>query len=109
MVRQAIDDVRTTDGYAMIFAAGTNSAMLSADKSLDVTDKVLARMRTIAANRPAATARPTTGQTGRAGRGARGRGPSPGRPAATEPVAGSRRVRPGARGERRWGAIPHRR
>jgi outer membrane protein len=64
MVRQAIDDVRTTDGYAMIFAAGTNSAMLSADKSLDVTDKVLARMRTIAANRPAATARPTTGQTG---------------------------------------------
>jgi outer membrane protein len=55
LVRQAIDDVRTTEGYAMIFAGGTNSAMLSADKSLDVTDRVLARMRTIAASRPTAT------------------------------------------------------
>ena len=63
LVRDAINDVRTTDGYAMIFAFGANSALLSADKALDVTDKVLARMRTIAATRPA-TARPaTTGAT----------------------------------------------
>lgn len=53
LVRDAIDDVRTTESYAMIFAGGANSAMLSADKSLDITDKVLARMRTIAASRPA--------------------------------------------------------
>jgi len=53
LVRDAIDDVRTTEGYAMIFAGGPNSAMLSGDKSLDITDKVLARMRTIAASRPA--------------------------------------------------------
>ena len=53
LVRDAIDDVRTADGYAMIFASGQNSALLSADKSLDITDKVLARMRTIAAARPA--------------------------------------------------------
>jgi outer membrane protein len=56
LVRDAIDDVRTTEGYAMVFASGPNSAMLSADKSLDITDKVLARMRTIAAARPVAGA-----------------------------------------------------
>lgn len=67
VVRQAIDDVRTSDGYAMVFAAGANSAMLSGDKSLDVTDKVLARLRTIAGTRGAAptttrpAAAPTTG------------------------------------------------
>jgi len=44
----------------MVFAAGPSSAMLSGDKSLDITDKVLARMRTIAATRPAATAAPAT-------------------------------------------------
>ena len=54
LVRDAINDVRTADGYAMIFANGANSAMLAADKSLDITDKVLARMRTIAATRPVA-------------------------------------------------------
>ena len=59
LVRDAINDVRAADGYAMIFASGANSAMLAADRSLDVTDKVLARMRTIAASRPAG-ARPAT-------------------------------------------------
>jgi outer membrane protein len=53
LVREAINDIRTTGGYAMIFASGPNSAMLAADRSLDVTDQVLARMRTIAASRPA--------------------------------------------------------
>ncbi len=67
LVRDAINDVRTADGYAMVFAGGPSSAMLAADKSLDITDKVLARMRTIAATRPAAsptrpgTVAPSTG------------------------------------------------
>ena len=43
-MRDAINDVRTADGYTMVFAGGPSSAMLSADKSLDITDKVLARM-----------------------------------------------------------------
>jgi outer membrane protein len=55
LVRDAINDVRTAEGYAMVFAQGASSAMLAADKSLDITDKVLARMRTIAAARPAAS------------------------------------------------------
>ncbi len=64
IVRQAIDDVRTTGGYTMIFAFGPNSPMLSADKSLDVTDQVLTRLRTIAATRgtgAGAATRPTAG------------------------------------------------
>jgi outer membrane protein len=70
LVRDAINDVRTADGYSMVFASGPNSAMLSGDKSLDITDRVLARMRTIASTRPATpagtrpagtTAAPTTG------------------------------------------------
>ncbi|MGZ8411438.1 MAG: OmpH family outer membrane protein [Gemmatirosa sp.] len=70
LVRDAINDVRTAEGYTMIFAFGPNSALLSADKSMDVTDKVLTRMRTIASSRPAvgaagaarpAAATPTSG------------------------------------------------
>jgi outer membrane protein len=60
LVRDAINDVRTADGYSMVFASGASSAMLAADKSLDITDKVLARMRTIAATRPAATSAPAS-------------------------------------------------
>jgi len=60
LVRDAINDVRTAEGYSMVFASGNSSAMLSADKSLDITDKVLTRMRTIAATRPAATATPAS-------------------------------------------------
>jgi outer membrane protein len=52
LVRDAINDVRTGEGYTMIFAFGPNSALLSAERSMDVTDRVLARMRTVAATRP---------------------------------------------------------
>jgi outer membrane protein len=60
LVRDAINDVRTSEGYTMILAFGPNSALLSADKSMDVTDRVLTRLRTIAANRPAGTVRPAS-------------------------------------------------
>jgi outer membrane protein len=59
IVRDAINDVRTSEGYQMILAFGPNSALLSADRSLDVTDRVLTRMRSIAAAQPAgASSRP---------------------------------------------------
>jgi outer membrane protein len=64
VVRQAIEDVRSSGGYAMIFASGANSAMLAADRSLDVTAQVTARMRTIAAARPAGAATPTAAPAG---------------------------------------------
>jgi outer membrane protein len=76
LVRDAIDDVRTGESYAMIFASGQNSALLSADKSLDITDKVLARMRTIAASRPAVGAAPA-GTTAPAGAKPAGAVPAP--------------------------------
>jgi outer membrane protein len=61
LVRDAINDVRTSEGYTMILAFGPNSALLSADKSMDITDRVLTRLRTIAASRPAGgTARPAS-------------------------------------------------
>ncbi|MDF1502649.1 OmpH family outer membrane protein [Roseisolibacter sp. H3M3-2] len=64
IVRDAINDVRTAEGLTMVFAYGPNSALLSADKSMDVTDKVLARMRTIAAAQPAPATRPAAAPAG---------------------------------------------
>jgi len=85
VVRQAIDDVRTSGGYAMIFAAGAHSALLSADRTLDVTEQVTTRMRTIAASRPAG------GAAAGAARPA-GAAPAGGAPAAAP--AGAARPRP---------------
>ncbi len=88
VVRQAIEDVRTGGGYAMIFAAGANSAMLAADRSLDVTAQVTARMRTIAAARPAGGAAAPAGGAAAAPAGA-----APGGAPAAAP-AGAARPRP---------------
>ena len=53
-VRKVLEDIRAEDGYAMILSSepGT-SPILAADKNLDITERVVARLRTIAA-RPAA-------------------------------------------------------
>lgn len=60
-VKKAIEDIRAEDGYALIFdAPGTGSGVIiAADKNLDVTDRVLARLRTMAATSPAAPGTPT--------------------------------------------------
>ncbi len=88
VVRQAIEDVRTGGGYSMIFASGANSAMLAADRSLDVTAQVTARMRTIAAARPAGGAAAPAGGAAAAPAGA-----APGGAPAAAP-AGAARPRP---------------
>jgi outer membrane protein len=54
VVKKAIDDIRVEEGYAMIFSGDQNSPIVSADKNLDVTDRVVARLKTIAAKGPAA-------------------------------------------------------
>ena len=54
IVRNAIDEIRAEGGYAMIFSADQNSPIVSADKNLDLTDKVVARLKTKAATTPAA-------------------------------------------------------
>ncbi len=59
-IRTALDQVRSEDGYAMILNNDPQaSVIVSADKNLDITERVVARLRTIAANTPAA--RPAAG------------------------------------------------
>ena len=49
-VMKVLDDIRAEDGYALIVANDPQaSVILSADKNLDITDRVVARLRTLAA------------------------------------------------------------
>jgi len=63
-VKKVLEDIRVEDGYAMILAndpAGPG-VIVSADKNLDITERVVARLRTVAATtktnqtKPAVTA-----------------------------------------------------
>ncbi|MDP9200570.1 MAG: OmpH family outer membrane protein [Gemmatimonadota bacterium] len=45
-VQSVIESIRTEDGYAMIFDVGAQaSVVVAADKKLDLTDRVLARLK----------------------------------------------------------------
>jgi outer membrane protein len=46
-VKKVLDDIRQEDGYAMIITGDPN-LILSYDKNLDITDRVVARLRTVA-------------------------------------------------------------
>ena len=77
-VRKVLEDIRVEDGYAMIFSSEPGSSqILAADKNLDITERVVARLRTVAAAKPA-PAKPVRARASRAGRGlrrGRARGP----------------------------------
>ena len=72
-VKKVIDDIRVEDGYAIILdnAPGAGN-IVSADKNLDITDRVVSRLRATpatkiaapAATKPGAPASPA-GVTGR--------------------------------------------
>jgi outer membrane protein len=64
-IKQAIEDVRVEGGYAMIFNADQGSPIVAVDKSLNVTDRVLTRLKgtTAAAPRPSAAAPAPSGVT----------------------------------------------
>jgi outer membrane protein len=48
-VKKVIDDIRTEDGYSMIIANDPGqSVIVSADKNLDITDRVVSRLRATA-------------------------------------------------------------
>lgn len=50
VIRLALDDVRQADGYAMIFDVGAQgNNVVSMDKNLDLSDRVLARIRAMPA------------------------------------------------------------
>jgi outer membrane protein len=59
-IRQALEQVRVEDGYAMILNNDPQGSLIvAADKNLDITERVVARLRTLAATAPGA--RPPTG------------------------------------------------
>lgn len=54
-VRKVLEDIRAEDGYAIIFSSEPGSSpILAADKNLDITERVVARLKTISATRAAA-------------------------------------------------------
>jgi outer membrane protein len=54
-VRKVLEDIRAEDGYALILSSEPGaSPILAADKNLDITERVVARLRTMQAARPAA-------------------------------------------------------
>jgi outer membrane protein len=49
-VRKVLEDIRSEDGFALILANDPGaSPIVAADKNLDITERVLARLRTISA------------------------------------------------------------
>lgn len=64
-VKQAIEELRIEGGYSFVFNADQGSTIVAMDKNLDITDRVLAKLRvtTTAAPRPAAGA-PTAAPSG---------------------------------------------
>ncbi|WP_337170722.1 OmpH family outer membrane protein [Gemmatimonas aurantiaca] len=66
-LRKALEDVRTEGGYAFIFDVAVQMPyIVAADKNLDVTDRVLAKLR-LAAPRAAGTAAPAASKPPAAG------------------------------------------
>lgn len=60
-LRKVLDDVRMEGGYSFIFDVAAGAFIVSADKNLDITDRVLSKMRLSAPK--AAPAKPAAGPT----------------------------------------------
>lgn len=59
LIKLALDDVRAADGLAMIFdIGGQSNPIVAMDRNLDLSDKVIARIRTMPAQRPAPVPQP---------------------------------------------------
>ena len=59
-VRKVLEDIRIEDGYAMILSSEPGqSPILVADKNLDITERVVARLKTVSSSRPATPASTT--------------------------------------------------
>ena len=64
-VSTVLDQVRVQGGYSMIFDVGAQgSALVSADKSLDLTDTVLARLKVLGPPKAAAATTPAPARVG---------------------------------------------
>ena len=63
-VKAAIEEVRVEGGYAMIFNADQGSPIVAVDKSLNVTDKVLSKLKGTTASAPARPSAATPAPSG---------------------------------------------
>ena len=57
-VKQAIEDLRIEGGYSFVLNVDQGSSIVAMDKNLDITDRVLAKLR---GSTQAAAPRPATG------------------------------------------------
>lgn len=57
-VKQAIEDIRIEGGYSFVFNADQGSSIVAMDKNLDITDRVLAKLRS---GTVSTAPKPTTG------------------------------------------------
>ena len=61
-VRTVLETIREEGGYAMILSSEPGSSpILAADKNLDITDRVVARLKTVAATKPATSTKQAPG------------------------------------------------
>jgi outer membrane protein len=68
LFNQVLNDLRNDEGYAYIFDIGSQAqAILAVDKNLDLSDKVLSRMRAASASRAASPPKPTVGPAATSG------------------------------------------
>ena len=65
-VKQAIEDLRIEGGYSFVFNADQGSSIVAMDKNLDITDRVLAKLRsgTVSTAPKPATGAPTAAPSG---------------------------------------------
>jgi outer membrane protein len=58
-INKIINDLRAENGYAMVFdAQASGGSVVAADKNLDITDQVIARLRTMAPGAPVSSTKP---------------------------------------------------
>ena len=61
-VRKVLDELRTEGGYSFIFDVSAGSFIVSADKNLDITDRVVSKLKLSAPKMaPKAAAKPALG------------------------------------------------
>lgn len=62
-IRKVLDDIRQEDGYAFILDAGADGGgIVAADRNLDITEKVISRLKPVPVTAGGAAAKPDSGK-----------------------------------------------
>lgn len=62
-IRTTIETIRAEEGYALVLSADPGTPVIAFDRNLDITERVIARLKTLGAPRPAASAGTPAGPT----------------------------------------------